>query len=229
VDWVPPVLSETMPVMTEYKQAMPQANKQDLFWASRLVECMNELGEMETNVVLMSIDDAQTIKPFQRYPETPYYFADKHWRAFYHCHDAPDLETNEHGHYHFFTRTKKNDNWSHVVAMGMNNFGQPIRMFTTNLWVTDGHWFEHENFFAQVSQLCDNNEYNHVTNWLKYCLLLFQNEINDLLQARDRQVELLYPNNHDQCFKDRSIYYLSGAAINLRKQLTNIFQSNRDK
>jgi len=199
-----------------------QAEYSDQYWASRLIECMTAMGEQKTNSVLLSLDNAQSVKPYKRYPNTPYYFGNKHWRAFYHCHESPANE-NEHGHYHFFTRQGQEDEWCHVVALGMNDVGQPTRLFTTNLWVTDGKWFDAGQLLIQISVLADSQDEGLVTSWLKHVLLLFQYEISDLLIARDNNVEQLFPSYHEQCFLDRSIYYLSEVNVNLNERLTGIF------
>ncbi|MGD8925221.1 MAG: hypothetical protein PVG20_00135 [Thioalkalispiraceae bacterium] len=204
----------------------PIDSQQELVWASRLVECMNDMGKHHTNAVLLSLEGNKTIKPYQRYPETPYYFGNKHWRAFYHCHQSPEQITGEHGHYHFFTRVNTDSEWSHVVAMGMSNHGQPTRLFTTNLWVTDGKWFPANLLMPQLTLLANSQDDSLATNWLKYVLLLFQSEISELLIIRDNKVSQLFPNYHEQCFLDRSIYYLSQQTINLNEQLCDVFSIN---
>ena len=195
------------------------------YWASRLVESMTEMGEQKTNSVLLSLDGAQSIKPYKHYPNVPYYFGNKCWRAFYHCHESFDSKAVEHGHYHFFTRQGSDDEWCHVVALGMNDVGQPTRLFTTNLWVTDGKWFDSGQLPKQIDVLANSDGEDLVSSWLKYVFLLYQYEISDLLIARDNKVERLFPNYHEQCFLDRSIYYLSEININLNEHLTEIFST----
>ena len=196
---------------------------QDQVWASRLMQCMNDMGERHTNSVLLTLAGTKTIKPYQRYPETPYYFGNNHWRAFYHCHPSPENIAGEHGHYHFFTRENQKDEWSHVIAMGMNDVGQPTRLFTTNLWVTDGKWFDAKRLIPQLAILANSQDESLATSWLKYVLLLFQFEISELLVVRDTKVERLFPNYHEQCFLDRSLYYLSEQKISLNQQLCDVF------
>lgn len=199
---------------------------QDQLWASRLVECMNNMGERHTNAVLLSLDGSKSVKPYQRYPETSYYFGNKYWRAFYHSHEAPNKPNDEHGHYHFFTRINQEEDWSHVIAMGMNDVGQPLRLFTTNLWVTDGKWFDASQLMDQISLLAKSQGEELATEWFKYVLLLFQYEINELLIARDNKVAKLFPKHQEQCYIDRSVYYLSEMNINLSQQLLDVFSTH---
>ena len=211
--------------MTDNLTTLDQQNEafQEHFWASRLVECMLDLGELKTNAVLISLDGIKSIKPYQRYPEKPYNFGNKHWRAFYHCHDKKDDTCKEHGHYHFFTHGQQQDSWSHVAAMGMNKLGQPVRLFTTNLWVTDGIWFKSNQLKKQMEILRHSKEDTLVSNWLKSALLLFYNEINNLLLQRDEAASRLYPNNLDKLFSDHDINYLSEINVDLNEQLLKLF------
>ena len=200
-------------------------HEQDQSWAAKLVQCMNRMGARNTNAVLLSLNGTNRIKPYQRYPQSPYYFGDHHWRAFYHSHEAPVQETDEHGHFHFFTRANQKDEWSHVIGLGMDCVGQPVRLFTTNLWVTDGKWFDASQLTNQIEILADSKGQEVVTEWFKYILLLYQYEIRELLTIRDNQVAKLFPKHQDQCYLDRSIYYLSETKIDLREQLQAIFNS----
>ena len=197
--------------------------RKDLFWATRLVECMNEMGDEQTNAVLLSLEGARSVKPFQRYPETPYYFGSRHWRAYYHCHDSAEKLEGEHGHFHFYTRSNAAAEWCHVVAMGMNDLGQPVRLFTTNLWVTGGGWFAAEKLEKQSAFLGDDRDLTLATEWIRFVLILFQREINALLLERDRTIERQFGENTQSCYADREIYCLSSSQINLNKRLLEIF------
>ena len=194
-------------------------------WAGKLLDCLNQLGQQHTNAVLLSLDGAQSIKPYQRYPETAYCFAEDHWRAFYHSHGAQTGEAHEHGHFHFFTRLDRQDDWAHVVALGMDGYGQPIEMYTTNKWVTGGAWFEPAHARAAFARLESSEDEPLPLSWFKYILLLFQDEIHDLLINRDRQLLTLFARDREQGFLDRSIYYLSSMQLNLNAQLMQKFST----
>ena len=203
-------------------QSKSIAAGQEQFWAMRLIEYMNTMGEQHTNAVLLSLHGADSIIPYQRYPETPYYFGNNLWRAFYHCHDSPDKSAEEHGHYHFFTRQDKQDEWCHVVAMNMNTVGQPIGLFTTNLWVTDGKWFSSSQLLSQIAVLENSQDDDLAAQWFKCFLMLYQFDILELLISRDNKIDGLFPDNHEHCFSDRNVYCLSEVRVNLNKQLLDI-------
>lgn len=186
----------------------------------RLLNCITEMGNQHTNAVLLTLNGVDSIKPYQRYPAQPYYFGDQLWRAFYHCHDSNNMDNREHGHFHFFTRINNDEEWSHVIAMGMDKMGLPISLFTTNLWVTDGDWFDTQLLKQQLHVLQNSDDDDLPLSWFKYMLLLYQDKIQELLHERDVELRRLCPASREHCFIDRTIYYLSHSDIDLNEQLS---------
>ncbi len=188
-------------------------------WAEGFLSCIQRMGEQHTNPVLLSLGGVQTVQPYQHYPGEAWYFGQGDWRVFYHSHPSPIMDSHEHGHFHFFTRPKGNEDWAHVVACSMDHYGQPINLFTTNRWVTDGVWFEAEQLSAQLYRLVTDKEDELPQSWFRNLLLLFQDEVQSLLEKRDSEVQRLCPNQYERCYIDRSIYYLSINDIQLEQKL----------
>ena len=198
------------------------------FWAEKVLETVHTMGKQHTNAVLLSLGDAKSIKPYQRYPDSAFYFSNDLWRAYYHSHGSTGDEAHEHGHFHFFARQTENDDWSHVVAIGMNNLGQPISLFTTNLWVTDGQWLDTQVAVRVFEQLETSADEDLPLCWFKYMLLLYREEIFELLFQRDQEFANLFPHDRDQGFLDRSVYYLSMMDIDLNSQLFHMLAMSSD-
>jgi hypothetical protein len=159
---------------------------------------------------------------------------------FYHCH-RENYESNEHGHVHCFLsykqipkRIKPADlpDWdkyidnpmTHLVAIGMNQFGQPIRLFTVNRWVTSEIWYDAEHVSGFIKRykmtLSDDPYWQILDKWVEGMLHLFAPQINWLHQERDRKIEAykkdgqsVYPYN-DYNFED-----LSEISIDLNQQV----------
>ena len=187
--------------------------------AERLLECLQDMGSQQTNAVLLTLQGVNTITPYQHYPQQPYDFGAGHWRAFYHSHDSNIIDQREHGHYHFFTREHEEQDWAHVVALGVDHQGLPISLFTTNRWVTDGSWFDADALNRHLHYLMQANDAALPVRWFKYMLLLYREQVSELLQARDAELRRLCPQDSEHCLIDRSIYYLSMLDIDLNKQL----------
>jgi hypothetical protein len=188
--------------------------------ATRLLTSLQTMGDLRTNAVLMALNGAQTITPYERYPNESIYFGAGAWRVFYHCHDEQNVDPREHGHFHFFCRTTDTQAWSHVVAMGVSATGLPIHLFTTNLWVNDGVWFHAQELGQQMDLLRDSQDDALLASWFKYMLLVFQEEIQALLWQRDAQLMGICPDDLQHCFSDRNIYLLSQCDIDLQTQLS---------
>lgn len=202
-----------------------RAQEQAQLCAARLLECLQAMGKQQTNAVLLTLQGAQTITPYQRYPQQAYYFGDGRWRAFYHCHESSITDQREHGHFHFFTREQAEQDWSHVIALSVDHQGLPINLFTTNLWVTDGDWFQADCFTQQMQYLLAADDEALPLCWFKYMLLLYQQQIAKLLQARDIELKRLCPRESEHCLVDRSIYFLSMLDIDLNKQLFSVLKA----
>ena len=53
-------------------QLANRAQEQDQLYAARLLECLQAMGKQQTNAVLLTLQGAQTITPYQRYPHQGY-------------------------------------------------------------------------------------------------------------------------------------------------------------
>jgi hypothetical protein len=197
------------------------SESQQFLWASQLLTCLQHMGTHKTNAVLMTLNGANPIKAYQRYPENSFYFAGDQWRTFYHCHQSPDSIRGEHGHFHFFTQNE-NSNWAHAVGMSINSLGQPISLFTTNQWVTDGAWLDVKQLHSAFRNMASVDETDTLSQWFKYLLLIFSQEIENLIIERDNQIQRTCPENIQHCFTNRSIYFLSRHDINLQDQLAKL-------
>jgi len=197
-------------------------NATDKF-ARQLIECLHKFGADHSNPVLHLLE-CQRLVEKTRYPEQALSFGNDWWRVFYHCHDADDQHGDEHGHFHFFTRNladaKNKSDWSHVVALSVDNMGQPLQWFMVNQWVTGSEWFLNEWFDGSFSGLAESNEEQLLQKWFQAMLCLYREEIAYLLRLRDKNFGFLC-NKADlkSCFQDKDIYMLAVEPIALIEKL----------
>lgn len=125
---------------------------------------------------------------------------------FYHCH-REDYESEEHGHFHCFLRYKhipkhikpiKLPDWdkyidnpmTHLVTIGMNRLGQPIRLFSVNRWITSEIAYDAKytpNFLRRYKMTKQDSPYWQVLDqWVEGMLHLFAPQIEWLNIERDR-------------------------------------------
>lgn len=165
---------------------------------------------------------------------------------FYHCH-REDLDLNEHGHFHCFLRykhipqyrkPKPLEDWkkyldnpmTHLVAISMDRFGQPMRLFTVNRWVTSEIWYDAEHVPSFIKRfqmtLTDNPYWQVLDQWVEGMLKLFLPQITWLHHQRDAAMKhhkLVSPQSNT--YEDRDIEVLSEIPIDLKHQIEWIIHS----
>ncbi len=192
-------------------------------FARQLIDSLHHFGSAQSNPVLHLLNNQPPVDK-SRYPDEALGFGNDQWRVFYHCHESDAQHGDEHGHFHFFTRSPSGDNdsseWSHLVALSMDNMGQPIQWCMVNQWVTGGDWFLNEWLAATFEQLTTANEQGLFEKWSQAMLCLYKDEIAYLLRRRDKSFAFLC-NQADlkSCFEDRNIYLLSVETVSLIEKL----------
>ncbi len=232
-------------VYLEMKLLKNNLSEHESYWSSKLLISLQEMAAHKTNSVLQVLADVEYLESERHYPESGLVFADKHWRAFYHCHESVSKHPNEHGHFHIFTDVGDLD-WAHVAGLSIDIEGQPLQWFMVNRWVTDGPWLKADNFFKQLAFVTAgdesvSNESVHyentgdkntclVTNWMSALLQLYGDTLYELLFKRNAAIA---SHLNSQCraevFEDREIYTLATKDIDLQLKLENSLLHNYTK
>ena len=82
------------------------------------------------------------------------------------------------------------DPWTHLVASAMDASGRPIRLFTTNRWVTGETWYTADDITQMLGRFAVGMAPPSwvVNRWITGMLGLFRPQIVALLHARDAAV-----------------------------------------
>lgn len=131
-------------------------------------------------------------------------------RFYYHAHR---LDEPEHGHFHLFADGKAPGEHLHLVALALDVRGQPLRWFTTNRWVTAGRWAPAPEVWRHLKSFdirC-GGRLAPVARWLTAMVVLFADDLQNLLQARDAVLapHLSAAACADRVFEDRELEVLS--------------------
>jgi hypothetical protein len=159
---------------------------------------------------------------------------------FYHCH-RENMDIEEHGHFHCFMRykhipkqikPKSLDDWkenldnpmTHIIAISMDRYGQPIRLFTVNRWVTSEIWYDAEHLPKFIKRykmtLTDDPYWQILDQWIEAMLNLFSPQIIWLQNKRDAIMahhQSLSPDKN--IYEDHLIEELSEISIDLKNQV----------
>lgn len=210
---------------------------------SVVVDCHRVLTKSGNNVVAELLRDSQHFYEWDHYPEGDVYDFETHSQYYYHAHPKEE-RPGEHGHFHTFLRPggmppgvspvplpdlvmpeDPNDALSHLVAISMNSKGFPIRLFTTNRWVTGEVWYAAKDVcrFLPLFEV-DLAEPSWIVNrWIGGLVTLFRPHIRALIRQRDAVVAEWQQDNPDSnAYEDRALEVTSEMAIDVEAQINVI-------
>jgi hypothetical protein len=208
-----------------------------------VLEVFRVLTRTDDNVVGEVLRHQGTFYEWDHYPKGDVYDRKSHSQYFYHAHSIGG-RNREHGHFHTFVRAKGmprgtkpvnrpdrsqwpsgNDALSHIVGISMDAKGLPIRLFTTNRWVTGEAWYKARDVIKMIGlYTIDHAQPSWPTNrWVSGMVRLFWPQIILLIQARDLSVEAWEKQNPKQdVFEDRGLEITSRADIDIDAQIAAV-------
>jgi hypothetical protein len=114
------------------------------------------------------------------------------------------------------------DEVCHLVAIALDSRGEPIRLFTTNRWVTGETWYGAEDVIRMLDRFRlhrDGGSSALLNCWLTALVRLFQPEISALLRRRDRTITEWRWRRRGNAFEDERLEITSVLDIDLEARL----------
>ena len=208
--------------------------------ADEVLECYRMLRKTGDNIVGEVLRGHGTFYEWDHYPPGDVYDNETHAQYYYHTHPVED-RGGEHGHFHTFLRAKgmskgvkpaplpdyrppkdRSELLSHLVAISMNRAGYPIRLFTTNRWVTGEVWYAADDVIRMLDRFqIDHARPSWPTNrWITNMLRLFRPDIVALVRERDDAVRRWTRRHPDEnAYEDRRFEIASMAEISVEAQI----------
>jgi hypothetical protein len=119
-----------------------------------------------------------------------------------------------------------NDEISHLVAIAMDASGEPIRLFTTNRWVTGETWYAAADVAAMLDRfVVDLAPPSWPLNrWLTAMFRLFRPQMVALVHDRDAAVMAFRRRRRGKVhvFEDRRLEIVSAADIDVEDQVGRV-------
>jgi hypothetical protein len=186
---------------TERLEAMAEA-------AEEVINCHRVLAKTGDNLVGELLRDVETFFEWDHYPDGDIYDTETHSQFYYHAHPE-DERPGEHGHFHTFLRPDgmpkgikpakvpdyepkedPDDELCHLIAISMDKFGVPIRLFTVNRWVSADVWYDAEDVitFLDYFEMDLAQPSWPLNRWITGMVQLFHPQIAALIRARDAKV-----------------------------------------
>jgi hypothetical protein len=110
---------------------------------------------------------------------------------------------------------------SHLIAIAVDPRGEPLRLFTTNRWVTGETWYRADDVIGMLDRFAITNEAPSkvLNHWVGAVIRLFRPQIAALLRARDDTVMAWRRRRRTQVFEDSRLEVTSSLDIELDAQL----------
>lgn len=201
--------------------------------------CEAVLARSGDNPVGELLRGCGTFQEWSHYPTDDVYDPATHAQYYYHAHPPEERSWAEHGHFHLFLRAKgvpkgirpapvagnRDDDLCHLIAVSMDHYGRPIRLFTTNRWVTGETWYAARDVIALLDLFdVDVARPNWVVNrWLTALVRLFRPRIAALIRARDEAIAQWRASHPEaNVLEDRALEVTSWDRIDVARQIGQV-------
>ena len=233
--------------MTVFKNLSQSRLKKMAKAGDQVLECYRLLGKTDANMVSEVLKGHGDFFEWDHYPPGDVCDDETHAQYYYHAH-PPESRAGkygpEHGHFHTFLRPKgmpksvkpapvldyqkpkgDNDALTHFVGISMNRAGFPIRLFTTNRWVTGETWYKASSVISMMDRFFMDLAYPSlpVNIWITAMLQLFRPNIESLLHQRDQAVKDWQKEHPDEnVYEDRGLEITSIQDISVEDQIKRV-------
>lgn len=113
------------------------------------------------------------------------------YEFYYHAHSADEMHDGEHGHFHLFKRY--GHDFHHLIGIALNQQGLPVRLFTTNQWVTGEKFVSAESVVAELRDfdMATKGRMGPIARWISAFTKLYFSEMEMLILDRDHKISQL--------------------------------------
>ena len=113
------------------------------------------------------------------------------------------------------------DEVSHLVAIALDPRGEPVRLFTTNRWVTGETWYRADDVIGMLDRFAigEVGPSAVLNRWIVAMIALFRPQIAALLRRRDDTVMAWRRRRRTNVFEDARLEITSSLEIDLEAQL----------
>lgn len=179
-------------------------------------------GMSLSNVVLFGAKD---FVEWRHYPNHDAVDHGSGYAFYYHAHSRNEMRQGEHGHFHLFKRDQKTDkHFFHLIGIALDQKGLPVRIFTTNQWVTGETLVDAGKVInaLQNFDMVAKGQLAPVVRWLCAFNKLFHVEMKAIIEARDQKIADLESRfeNKKFFFENRKYDVLTEREINLMNRVS---------
>jgi hypothetical protein len=212
--------------------------------AAIALECQSVLQKSGMSVISEVLRGQGDFVIWERYPKGDIFDAETHSHYFYHSHTPDEMTEGENGHFHIFVRpegimpdlkpwdlpgatvpVEPGARFVHLGALSVDAFGNPIRLFTTNRWVTDETFYRAEDVIALIGSFRIGLAHPNwaVNQWLNAMVTLYRPQLEALLRRRDEVIVDWAARHSDaDVLEDRRLQNTSETVVDMAAQIAAI-------
>ncbi|HZT87251.1 MAG TPA: hypothetical protein VFA12_04725 [Stellaceae bacterium] len=218
--------------------------------AAAIRECRVALAARGGSIVGEATEGAAAIADWRHYPDGEIYDPESHAQYFYHRHPQREPREHGHFHLFLRTqgippgitplllpelavanvavapqaapvRQGQADEVCHLIAIAVDGRGEPIRLFTTNRWVTGETWYRADDVVRMLDRFRFGGRSRHdlLNCWVVAVVQLFRPQIEQLLRQRDDTVMAWRRRRRSHVFDDQRLEVVSSVEVDLDAQL----------
>jgi hypothetical protein len=194
--------------------ALPRAELEAMIVAGKEVRaCCRELARTGETLVGEMLRGEGPVVEWMHYPTGDVVDDVTGAIYYYHVHDSGP------GHFHTFMGTGRS--MTHLVAIAMDGGHAPIRLFTTNRWVTGETWRPAAEVIRMVERFAVARATPSwpVNRWIGAMVRLFRPQIVALITARDAAVAA---HGGERALEDRALEITSALDIDVERQIAAV-------
>lgn len=159
---------------------------------------------------------------WQHYPNNDLVDVDSGYEFYYHSHSVDEMPEGEHGHFHLFKRT--GTEFHHLIGIALSQTGLPVRLFTTNQWVTGETLVKAETVLVELQafDMAIKGRMSPMARWISALTKLFYIDMEALVLQRDRMIHHLESDlgSLELALNQRSHHVLTEGRIDLMEHLS---------
>lgn len=193
--------------------------------AQEIVTIQSRYAANGLSLCNVALCGSEQFKEWEHYPKHDLIDAQSGYEFYYHAHSANEMPDGEHGHFHLFKRDNQVANqFHHLIAISLDQKGLPVRIFTTNQWVTGEQWLSAERTLVLLKgfDMAVKGRMAPLSRWLSAFTKLFYLDMQELIIQRDEVMGALSSTlgNHEFAYNARDQHVLTEKKIDLLSRLS---------
>lgn len=156
--------------------------------AQELASIQLRYAESGRTLCIAALSGAKDFIEWRHYPNSDLVDKESGYEFYYHSHSAAEMPSGEHGHFHVIKR--HGEEFHHLIGIALNQQGLPVRLFTTNQWVTGESMASAKQVISSMRQfeISKKGRMSPVCRWIGALINLFLPEIEVLILSREEKI-----------------------------------------